>query len=237
MRERRGFTLIELLVVIALIVVLAALLLPVLNAAKGRARRTTCLNSLKQINLGVHLYAEDHGNTLLSNRTGVVAGSLGVDELKLVRSYVGLNGAPSPQDVLFACPADIFHYNYTERVSEGSHLQARYNYSSYAFNAGNTLPGDPPIHPWPGVAGRRMNSIKDPVKTVLVAEFPAFLPYSWHEPGGKAHYKDAKDLVSFVDGHVSYIKMYWDANNLRTGREESWHYDPPEGYDYRWSGD
>jgi prepilin-type N-terminal cleavage/methylation domain-containing protein len=59
-----GFTLIELLVVIAIIAVLVALLLPVLAGAKARAKRTACLNNLKQINLGVHLYAGDNGDTL-----------------------------------------------------------------------------------------------------------------------------------------------------------------------------
>src|SRR5205085_12449180 len=127
---------------------------------------------------------------------------------------------------LFACPADTFYYEYNDRVSEGLHLQSRYYSSSYAFNGGNFPIGEPPSPRWPGIAGRKLSSIKEPVKTVLVAEFAALGPYSWHQAaGGSGHYNNAQDMVSFVDGHVCFIKMYWDGAKVVADHLEAWQYD------------
>ena len=71
--KKRSFTLIELLIVIAIIAILAAILLPALQAARERAKSSTCVNNLKQVGTLAQQYVNDHrgdwgsGNTSTSN--------------------------------------------------------------------------------------------------------------------------------------------------------------------------
>lgn len=120
---RRAFTLIELLVVIAIIAVLISLLLPAVQSAREAARRSQCLNNMKQIGLAIHNY-HDVNNTLPLARTLQVgtyrpfsqfARILGFMEQKNVFDTINFNlGSYDIQNITasaisissFLCPSD-----------------------------------------------------------------------------------------------------------------------------------
>jgi len=70
-RQLQGFTLIELLVVVAIISLLAAILFPVFARARENARRSSCMSNLKQIGLGMMMYAQDYDDHVVRANIGL----------------------------------------------------------------------------------------------------------------------------------------------------------------------
>ena len=115
---KKGFTLIELLVVIAIIAILAAILFPVFARAREKARQTSCLSNLKQLTLGILMYAQDYDETMPYAVIGVMGGQL---------DYVLDSVSPYTKNTqINLCPSDDF--NGAIDLTAAPFLMSKYSY-------------------------------------------------------------------------------------------------------------
>ena len=218
----RGFTLTDLLVSAATLSVLAAILVLGLAAMKESSRLALCTANLGRVDRAVLDFCAENDHKLPAAAPGSNLSPWWFYK-EQVKRYAGLTGKSSPSDTVFACPSDR---GYSEPAP--FHLSPRFDFSSYVFN-GVTLPGTPV----PNVAGLPLSAIKQPRRTLLVMEWTAHAPLSWHESRtGKENspfYCDAKSVVGFVDGHAGFIPIYYDGYNA------AYTQDPIDGYEYQYS--
>jgi prepilin-type processing-associated H-X9-DG protein len=219
-RPRRGFTLTDLLVAVACVSVLGALLLAQQTRARTKVRLNLCTSNLAQVSHATLDYANDHQQRLPAG-DGTDKHDIWWWYKEMVKPYAGLHGESSDQDTLFACPEDR---GYSDRTP--FHQNGRFDFSSYVFN-GVTLPG------MPNLSGLSITDVNHPRRTLLVMEWTAHAPLSWHaSQTGRRNapfYCDAKSVVGFVDGHVSFIPIYFDGYNA------AYTQDPISSYDYQYS--
>lgn len=227
-RWRRGhaFTLIELLVVIAIIGILAALLLPVLSAAKARGQQTVCAGNLKQFALCWQMYANDNDSKLAVNvptATGVSnfppvissnvwalgnmkitaeAVSSGLLQQGVLYPYTGDPG-------IYHCPADLSLANSQPRVrsySMNGWVGSRYmnsvpgqtGYQTYVKEAGMAAKGASELWLF---ADEHEASIDDSWFVVTMNDSSPFLsfPATRHRRGYN---------LNFADGHVDHYALH-----------------------------
>ena len=217
----RGFTFADFLAIVAVVALLAAVAVPMFENKRARSRQEKCTANLKDVTRAVLLFSEEFGR--LPDTDPAQKGALWWFYKEQVKGYIGLRKPSSAADEQFGCPSDRGYED-----GKPFRLSAKFDYTSYCYNGVN-LPG------LPHVAGRTPSTIKEPERTLLVMEWTAHAPLSWHtsRTGRKNEpfYNKAESVVGFVDGHVDFVPIYYDGINAAYTR------DPIPGYAYKYRGD
>lgn len=216
-----GFSRVDLIALMVWALFLGLLGTQFLQRNKQALRLAVCQSNLGQVGQAVLLYANDHSQRL-PGPNAQTQGEFWWWYKEQIVSYVKSPGPTGPNNPVFACPMDRGYSDPGPFFSNG-----RFDHTSYVFN-GVMLPQTPNIANWP------VASLAQPTRTLLVMEWAAHAPLSWHRSRtgqrNAPFYRDAESVVAFADGHAGLTKIYYDGYNAAYTR------DPIPGYAYRFSG-